>query len=56
MEDDYLLIKERDEEHSRTSLDAIPPEYHHAVGQLMEASFNAGKEAERQKRFWAGGQ
>ena len=47
MEELYSEIEERDEEHSRASLDAIPSEYHAAVGQLMEASFRAGKDAGR---------
>ena len=51
MEEIYSLIKERDEEHSRASLDAIPAEYHHSVGQLMEASFTAGKDAGR-RTIW----
>jgi hypothetical protein len=54
MEEVYSLIKERDEEYSRASLEAIPSEYHHAVGQLMDASFRAGKEAERKSLVWAG--
>lgn len=51
MEEDYSLIKERDEEFSRLSMEAIPPEYHNAVGQLMEASFRAGKDAGR-RSLW----
>ena len=47
MEELYSEIKDRDEEHSRASLDSIPSEYHNAVGQLMEASFRAGKDAGR---------
>jgi hypothetical protein len=54
MEELYSEIKDRDEEHSRASLDAIPPEYHNAVGQLMEASFRAGKDAGRRSMWPVG--
>jgi hypothetical protein len=54
MEDLYSEIKERDEDHSRASLDAIPTEYHNAVVQLIDASFRAGKDAGRRSMWPVG--